>query len=285
MIDKAGVYKNISSKEYHSMTDIVSNSYLGKLARVPAAAKLPQEETEAMIFGRAFHVFVLEGEKAFYRNCLVFEKIPAKPTKRSTDKIITAYDEFLKDLNERTPVDIDDYTLISKMRDAIYRHPFASKLLAEGISETSIFWTDEETGLPCKVRPDRIPDGNKGTILDLKSTTNAAPVPFRNDCVKFGYAREAGMYMEGFARVTGALFKDLIFALIAVEKKEPFRVEVYTLDIDFVDWGYGEFRRLLKLEKQCRDNNLWPHYVNAGADTLTRPAYLQTWAEEYDDEK
>jgi len=68
-----------------------------------------------------------------------------------------------------------------------------------------------------------------------------------------------------------------------VEKKEPYRVEVYTLDVEFVDYGFKEFKRLLYLEKQCRDNNFWPHYVNAGAETLTRPAYLQTWEGEFDD--
>jgi hypothetical protein len=280
---KPGIYHNISAKEYHALTDIVSNSYLGKLARVPAAAKLPQEETEAMTFGRAFHCYVLEGGEAFYERFLCFDSIPAKPTKRSTQKTVDNYAAWLQSLSGVAAITKEDLCAIQEMDKAVYRHPFACELLKNGISETSIFWDDTDTGLPCKVRPDRIPDGNKGVILDLKSTANAAPVPFRNDCVKFGYAREGGMYLEGLCKVTGAIFNDLIFALIAVEKKEPYRVEVYTLDVEFVDYGFKEFKRLLYLEKQCRDNNFWPHYVNAGAETLTRPAYLQTWEGEFDD--
>lgn len=264
------------------MTDIVSNSYLGRLDRVPAAAKLPQEETPAMVFGRGFHSLVLDGEQEFYKAFTVCENIPTKPNKRSTDKTRAAYEDWIKSLGGMSPISTEDYAEFEKMRDAVYGHPFAAKLMAEGISETTLIWQDEETGLICKARPDRIPDGNKGVILDLKSTKNAADYSFRSDCIKFGYAREGGIYLEGLARCTGALYKDLIFCLIAVEKEPPYRVEVYTLDTDFVDYGVMEFHRLLKIEKECRDKNFWPHYKNAGAETLMKPGYAKTyeWGEE-----
>jgi hypothetical protein len=83
--------------------------------------------------------------------------------------------------------------------------------------------------------------------------------------------------MEGFAMAKNALFKDLVFAFIAVEKEPPYRVEVYTLDIDFVQYGWLEFHRLLQIEKECREKNFWPHYVNAGAEELTKPPYVQNW--------
>jgi len=74
-----GIYQNISNKEYHAMTDIVSNSYLGRLAKVPAAAKIPLEETEAMKFGRAFHCYVLEGVEIFKTQFTIPEAFPTKP--------------------------------------------------------------------------------------------------------------------------------------------------------------------------------------------------------------
>ena len=164
--------------------------------------------------------------------------------------------------------------------DAILNHPFASRLLKEGISEQTIIWEDTDTGLLCKCRPDRIPDGNKGVILDLKTTRSADEHSFRRDVVNLGYAREAGMYLEGFARSTNAEFKDLIFTLIAVEKDEPYRCEVYTLDMDFIDWGWREFKRLLQIEQECRVENFWPNYKNNGATELRKPGYLQSFDEE-----
>jgi hypothetical protein len=271
-----GIYHGISSKDYHAMTEIVSNSYLGRLAKVPACAKIPQEETEAMKFGRMIHSYILEIEN-FSKEYECVENIPTKPNKRSTKKTIDTYNSWLKELNGKQPYTKDDLTVIDNMYGAIHSHPFASKLLKDGISETTIIWNDIDTGIKCKVRPDRIPDGNKGVILDLKTTSNASSYSFKTDCIKYGYARECGMYMEGFARVKNALFQDLVFAFIAVEKEPPYRVEVYTLDIDFVQYGWLEFHRLLQLEKECREKNFWPHYVNAGAEELTKPPYVSNW--------
>lgn len=271
-----GIYHNIPNAVYHSWTDIVSNSYLGRLSKVPAAAKVPQDETEAMKFGRAFHSYVLEYDN-FKNEFVTPEVFPTKPNKRSTQKTIDTYEEWLKSLDGKQAITKDDCETIDKMRDSIMNHPFASKLLAEGISETTLIWQDEETNLLCKARPDRIPKGQKGIVLDLKSTANAAKNALQSDCVKYGYAREGAIYLEGMGRLTGSKYTDLIFALIAVEKESPFRCEVYTIEPDFLEWGYGEFHRLLQIEKQCRDANYWPHYNNAGADSIFKPAYLQVW--------
>jgi exodeoxyribonuclease VIII len=274
-----GIYHNISSKEYHgeAMSHIVSNSYLGRLAKVPAYAKLPQEETEAMKFGRAFHCYVLEDRSIFWNEFVVPDYFPTKPNSRSTQKTKDAYAKWISDLGKLQPITQDELDKIVFMNNSVHTHPFASKLLADGISETTIIWDDIDTGLKCKVRPDRIPSGNKGVILDLKSTANASTFAFRNDCVKFGYAREAGMYLEGFARVNNAKFQDLIFAFIAVEKTPPYRCEVYSLEIDFVQWGWLEYHRLLQIEKECREKNFWPHYINAGCEELTKPPYVSMW--------
>jgi len=275
-----GVYPNITSKDYHAMTDIVSNSYLGKLAKVPACAKLPQKETAAMIFGRAFHSYVLEGLTAWNQDFVVALDVPTKPNKRSTQKTIDAYTDWQNSLDGKQPISLDDFTTIQQMKNSVMQHPFAKNLLSDGISETTIIWKDEETELLCKVRPDRIPAGNKGVIWDLKSTSNASRNAFLSDCIKFGYAREGAMYLEGFSRAMEAKYDDLIFALVAVEKEEPFRVEVYTIEVDLLEYGYGEFHRLLQIEKVCRDHDFWPNYQNSGAISLFKPAYLPVW--EYD---
>jgi hypothetical protein len=279
-----GIYHNILNKDYHAMTEIVSNSYLGRLSKVPAAAKIPQEETEAMKFGRAFHSYVLEHDN-FVNEFVVPDAFPTNPNKRSTQKTVDAYNEWVKELNGKQAITKDDCETIDKMRDAIMNHPFASKLLQEGISETTLIWQDEETGLMCKARPDRIPEGNKGVILDLKSTKNASKSAFQSDCVKYGYAREMALYLEGFSILTKTPYVDLISALIAVEKEPPYRVEVYVLDMDFIQYGWGEAHRLLQIEKKCRDTNFWPHYQNAGAEDLFKPAYVKTWEWEGIDQK
>jgi hypothetical protein len=278
-----GIYHNISSKDYHSWTEIVSNSYLGRLAKVPACAKIPQEETEAMKFGRLFHTYVLEPENLDKEYVLV-DSFPAKPNRRSTQQTIATYERFIYALNGKQPYSQSDFDIVSRMKESVMNHPSASKFLAEGISETTLIWTDEETGLKCKARPDRIPDGKKGVILNLKSTLNASKNTFQSDCVKYGYARAAGMELEGFSILTGSVYMDLVYAEIAVEKEAPFRCECYTIEADFLEWGYAEFHRLLQIEKICRDNNFYPNYNCAGVESLFKPAYLKVWEFEPMDE-
>ena len=64
------------------------------------------------------------------------------------------------------------------------------------------------------------------------------------------------------------------FILIAVESELPYRVEVYNLDSDFLGWGYDEFHRLMRLEKKCRDQGIYPHFQNPGIIDLMKPGYL-----------
>lgn len=267
-----GIYHNISSKEYHAMSDIVSNSYLGRLSKCPANALVPQEETEAMKFGRAFHTLVLEGIDVFNQSYFIAENRgkQSKDDKAYWVEIGTKYPD--KEIIKQK-----DFDIIEAMKISVLSHPSASKFLKEGISETTIIWTDQETGIQCKVRPDRIPDGNKGVILDLKSTSSASKNSFQTDCIKYGYAREMGMYLEGFSIMTGSVYMDLIAALIAVEKEPPYRCEVYTIETDFLEYGYAEFHRLLQIEKICREQKFYPHYNNAGVESIFKPAYAKVW--------
>jgi exodeoxyribonuclease VIII len=162
-----GVYHNIPSKDYHSWTNIVSNSYLGRLGKVPANALIPQEETEAMKFGRAFHCYVLEDIRIFWESFVIPETFPTKPNSRSTQKTIDTYNSWKSELDKYglQPITQTDFDMIKAMNASVHYHPSASKFLAEGISETTLIWKDAETGLMCKARPDRIPHGNKGVIL------------------------------------------------------------------------------------------------------------------------
>jgi hypothetical protein len=261
-----GIYPNISHDAYHKMTEVVSNSYLGRLNHCPASANIPMAETPALTFGRAFHSFILDGVKSFQRDFAVSPGID-KRTKEGK----AAYALFCEESGDKTVISQDDMDSIEEMYGAIVTHPIAAKLLMEGRSEMSVFWTDEKTGLPCKCRPDRIPDGDHGVILDLKSVRSAEIHAFTSACMTYGYAREAGMYIEGFNTVSSAKVDAFVF--ICVEKEPPYRIEVYTLEDLFIEYGKKEFRRLINIEKECRDNDFWPHWKNEEIKTLYLPNY------------
>lgn len=260
-----GVYTNISSKEYHDMTDIVSNSYLGRLDKCPASVMAQQKDTPALLFGRALHSFVLEGMEKFIKDFAV-----APQCDRRTKEGKEIWELFEMDNQGKGIIKEEDFEIIQKMDNAIKTHPFAKRILASGISEQTVIWVDEETGIKCKCRPDRTAPHN--TLVDLKKTKDAGSHAFQRSIVTYGYARQAGMYLEGISIATKKNYDS--FCFIAVEDVEPYRVEVYTLDQQFVAWGAREFHRLLNLEKKCRESKKYPHYKTGGAVNIFKPSYL-----------
>ena len=261
-----GIYPNISHKVYHEMADIVSNSYLGRLNHCPASAKVPMEETAALTFGRAFHSFVLDGQESFDREFGV-----APECDRRTKEGKAAYALFCEENGDKTVISQNDMNIIGEMYGALALHPIAAKLLPEGRSEMSVFWIDEKTALSCKCRPDRIPEGDHGVILDIKTVRSADIHAFTSACMTYGYAREAGLYIEGFNAVSSAKVDAFVF--ICQEKDPPYRVEVYTLEDMFIEYGRKEFHRLIGIEAECRNKGFWPHWKNEDIKTLYLPNY------------
>ena len=261
---KPGIHLDIPNSIYHGF-DAVSNGYLKKLGEVPAKAKIPQPDTPAMLFGRAVHAYVLEGREAFDKEFCVAPKVDKRTTEGKAE-----WAEFVECNGGKDVVSEDDYYKIRDITDAVKRHPLAVRMLSEGISEVTAIWEDD--GLLCKCRPDRIPDGNRGVILDLKTCSDASEVGFSRAVANFGYYRQAAWYIDGVNKAGGKEVDAMAF--IAVEKEPPYRTEVYVLGDDFVDFGRSECRRLIDIEKRCRKANFWPHYANPGAADIFKPAWM-----------
>jgi len=263
---KEGVYFGLDHKEYSELP-FVRKSYLFKLAQCPAKALVKDKDTPALIFGRAFHSYVLDGKAAFNSEYHVIEHID-KRTKEGKKE----YQDALNIAQHKTIITTEDYLKIQAMEAAIRSHPSASVLLAEGVSEQTVIWQQKDTGIWCKCRPDHSTYGDQLTIVDIKKTRSADSHAFQRDVVRFGYDIQAGMYLDGVAKVTGKKYDS--FCFIAVEDEEPYRTEVYALSREFVSRGKSEFLRLLRLEKECREKNFYPNYKHPGIDGMEIPGYL-----------
>jgi hypothetical protein len=258
-----GLYPNINHEDYHAI-EAVSNSYLSRIAKCPAAAKIEQEETPAMIIGGAFHSLLLEGQDAFDLRFVV-APILDKRTKEGKAQWAELQ------ATGKTVISKDDNDTMVEMANAVIKHPFAIKCLAEGRSETSVFWIDEETGFYCKCRPDRIPCGDHGVIVDVKTTQSADKRSFAHTVNRYGYDRQAAFYIDGFNAVCSAKVDAFIF--IAVEKEPPYKVGCYTLSDGDISVGRTKYRDLIEKEKACRDRGEWPHYDDEGLVELWMPNY------------
>jgi hypothetical protein len=261
-----GIYEGVSHADYHSITDRVSNSYLSKLAVCPAAARIPQEETQPMVFGKAFHTFILDGMVAFSRDVAISPEVNLRTNSGKEEMAI------FRDANKgKSIITPEDVRSIMEMDKAIKAHPLAKNLIGTGTNEVSVFWDDPFSGLPCKARPDKVP-GQK-TLIDLKKTRDASPAGFQRAILTYGYHRQAAFYIDGMSNVTKETFD--LFAFICVEDSEPYRVEVYTLSQDFIEYGRLEYKMLINIENQCRQKNEYPNYNSPQATEIDLPGWIR----------
>lgn len=263
-----GIYDNIPFNDYKAI-DAINNSRLTRLNKCPAAALVEDVDTPALLLGRAAHTLVLEGDSKFNAEFAVAPECD-KRTKEGK-AIWSEFQDMLFDSNISV-IDSNTFSKVKGIRDAVFTHPFAKKILSEGKAESTIIWEDEESGLKCKGRIDWMPTGNNGVLVDLKTTRDASSEKFTRSCIDYGYAKQAGMYIDGMMKATGEILDSFIF--IAVETEPPYHTEVHVMDMRFIEWGYLEYRRLLYLEAKCRKEGYYPHYTESSALDLVMPGYL-----------
>jgi len=260
-----GIHLGIPEEDYHAL-GYVSNSYLSRLNKCPAAAKVPMEETPTLLLGRAVHSYVLEGDAVFFERFVV-----APECDRRTIVGKEAWANFIEESDGKTPITQKDFINIYQMNESVRAHPFAAELLADGIAETTAIWKDKKTGITCKCRPDwTTSEGN--FLVDLKTTKDSGEYGFGKSVSTYRYFQQNSFYKKGYEIASGTKVEAFVF--IAVEKEFPFRTEIYTLDSDYVEWGDAEVARLMQIEADCRRKGHYNHFVNSGCGTIMLPGYI-----------
>ena len=250
-------YVSMTNEEYHSSEDI-SKSDLDAARKSGLHFLLKktgpkQKPTPAMRIGSAFHALTLEPD--LFETEYIYK--PEFLNARSKEG-----KEWKANQEEagKTVLTIDDRKQLEGMTEAIGYCTPAKKLLdASGKAEQSFLWTDKETGLGCKCRPDYLlVDG--GTIVDVKTTIDASYRGFLKSISNFRYHVQAGWYLHGLEQATGIRPERFIF--IAVEKTAPFGVGVYEADTYMVVNGYDTAREDLAKIAKWKEEDRYPGYCD-----------------------
>jgi len=243
------------------------NSALGyalkSLAHYRAYKQRPPESTDAQAFGTAAHFGVLEPQKFYSR----YAAMPA-----GTDLRTTAGKNAKAAILEagKTPLKADEFADVERIIEAVYSHPTASKYLTGGLTEHSYFWTDPDTGIECKARPDYLRDD--GIYIDLKTTDDASAAEFARSAAKWNYHRQCAFYSDGLKVATG---RDLVgCVLIAVEKAPPYGIGVFVMDTHAIDFGRIQYKAALTAIAEGRRTNQWPGYP-AETQTIFLPGWMK----------
>lgn len=263
-----------TNAEYHGYREAISKSRLANMSVCPAYFKWcednPQEPSEDMVLGSAFHKIVLEPE-TFYDEFAVMPNVDGRTTQGKRLK-----KQFEETKGNKQVITQDQLETICGMRDSIMSNPYARKLI-NGNIEQSMYFTDDLTKVECKCRPDvwrKVSD--RVVITDLKSAKSVMPNDFMRDCVKYHYDLQTAMYREGASKVLGVPKDNIDFVFIAVEKKPPYLLNIMQADTYVIQKGEADFREYIGTYAECKEKNVWYglNGANGIINTLSLPDYL-----------
>lgn len=258
---KDGVH-TISNDDYHN-SDGVSRSQLMRFMKSPRHYINPKtfKSTPSMVLGSLVHCLILEP--------VLFEKefavIPAINKRTKIGK--SEWEAFETEHAGKLLITEEQLLTARHMCASVISNEEASELLSPGsLIEQSIFWTDEESAMQLKSRPD-IWYRNSGLVVDLKTTADASPWSFGNSAWKFGYFLQAAFVKEALESIGEPMTR---FVIIAVENTAPFVPAVYIMDEQSINFAVDQLHRLRNDLKSCIENNAWPDF---GVNVLSMPNY------------
>lgn len=217
-------------------------------------------DTAALAMGRLTHTLVFEPEK-FGAAYAVFKG----KTRRGK-----VWDEFRAENEGKTIFKPDEIGTAVAMADAVRNHPLVVPYLDGGLFEHAIFWTDPDTGLECKGRPDWIIPKRR-ILIDLKTAVSAEKRRFGIAAGRLGYHMQMSVYANGIYHALG--WKPEAVKIIVVEKNPPHEVSIFPVKAEDIMLAADEVSGLLRQVKACRQTNLWPgRYLEE--QELQLPAYI-----------
>jgi hypothetical protein len=278
---KPCVITNLSNEDYHAMRDVFSKSTLDLFANRPARLKHRLDggefdESDAMRLGTAAHTALLEPGEISKRYRVHTEGL---------NKNTNAYKALKAEAEAAGLQIIDPHELeaAQAIADAVLAkmdriaakvggvNPFRRK---DGVTEASLFWTDKDTGLRLRTRPDWMSFGTGGPnfIIDLKTTRDAGE-GFDKSTENFRYDVSAAFYSDGYEAVFGHPPDG--YLLVCVESKAPHLVCVRFATPEILTRGRAAYKKDLAGIAQCVATSEWPDFPD---DFV--PMTLPKWAKE-----
>ena len=166
----------------------------------------------------------------------------------------------------------EDLERVNAQRAAVMRVGALADLLAQGVSEASVFAKDPATGLRIRCRPDwmqRI-GPKRVKVLDIKTISDLTHDSVMRAIGSYGYHRQQAHY-TGVLEAAGWEVDEFVFGLVS--STYPYVAAAFVLDDDSVSQAYDEVGELLTQFSGCLRHNMWPAFGDGYQQTS-----LPKWA-------
>ena len=254
----------IDPKTYHGLP-IISYTGVKEFQKSPAHYKAmlegEKEETQAMIFGGAYHCYLLENNLFDGQYAVKYEGFNAR-TKEAQS--------WMEQHHGKAFISFDEFRKIKAMAQVLWSHPQWDTFQRGAEREIAMIWKDPIHECWCRTRIDLL-----STVLrlpvDLKTTKDATPRAFLNACFNLGYHIQAAWTIRGLQQITKVHHETFVF--IAQEKSEPYAINVFEAQPAFIDAGHDIIDQVLPKYKACLALDQWPGY-----DPAVKSLDLPEWA-------
>jgi hypothetical protein len=242
-----------------------------------------KDESDALILGKAAHALIL-GDEVFEDHFIyVPDGAPNRPTKTQ----IAAFErtgawseaaapgakfwaEFDARANGRSMLTAEQVTRIGYMAENIKRCPVAVEALTGRLTEVSMIWQDEITGVWLKSRPDVIPDNgfDFGDLKTFAPRSKSIQRAVHQAITDNGYAIQMALAAMGAEVVFGAGARECV--LVMAQSTAPYTVTPVRLDEDALYWARVQTRHGIDTFARCLAAGHWPMPVE-GIMTYSLP--------------
>lgn len=268
--DGRGVIANLPNGVYHAGPGL-SVSGIKRFRRSPfhyrslaqAHGAPPSLPTPAMMNGTLVHCAVLEPAELMRRY------VVGPEISRTSHQ----WRDFARDHIEQQVITRVQYDAAMRQATALKGLEEVATLLEDGQAEVSAYWTDVQTGVLCKCRPDHVSPVAMGTgciLVDVKTAGDASAEAFARSATNLGYHLQAAWYCDGYAQASGLQVHGMVFAV--VESEFPHAVAAYMLDDVGIEKGRAAVRDALNRYVECERADAWPGYP-AGITVLQLPPW------------
>lgn len=276
-----GIFDNISIEDYHADKEYISATVI-KYAKESlrhfkwyTEGKIPHEKKSQFDFGNAFELALLANAEYLNKVAVIpendwIEEAQAKNKQDGKDPLVKprsskvyqgAYDTFVSAnkgkylINETGP---ESFEAIEEMLSSCFQDKVIQELIKNTEYQLSLFWTDEETGIKLKTRPD-ICKRKKNVIVNLKTTLDGSPQAFSKDLNKYEYPLQAVIETMGCLR-TGLMESVDNYFWLVVEKVPPYNATIYEFAERDMAACMDNLRFILTKISKAREQDMWPGY-------------------------
>lgn len=271
-----GIYTDITIEDYHKNRTHLSATQI-KIAKKSLKefdwyrrGLIAREDKAHFQFGNAFELALLDKEgfankvailpdSQWIEEALQKDSCLVKP--RASKHYSTSYREFMigrEGLYIIPDKGQDSYETISHMLESCYQDSTIQALIKNTEYQVSLFWTDPNTGMKLKTRPD-ICKRKKNVIVNVKTTLDGSPKAFSKDLANYEYPLQAVQEITGCLE-TGLMENVDTYFWLVVEKIAPFNATVYEFSQEDIKASMDEFQYLITKLSRAQSESLYPGY-------------------------